>query len=109
MASPRRDTTAAPAWRRWSSTLIAEFDLAGLRAHLEAALPAYARPLFLRFRTELDVDLHVQAEKDARSSPKASIPAGSTSRSISTTARQRAYRRLDAALFAAIVSGAIPL
>ena len=31
------------------------FDLAGLRAHIAAHLPAYARPVFLRFRRDLDV------------------------------------------------------
>jgi len=32
-----------------------ELDLAAFRAHLGARLPAYARPLFLRLRRELDV------------------------------------------------------
>jgi fatty-acyl-CoA synthase len=32
-----------------------ELDLAGLRAHLAAALPGYARPLFLRLRQEVEV------------------------------------------------------
>jgi fatty-acyl-CoA synthase len=31
------------------------FDLAALRAHLVAHLPEYARPLFLRIKTEIDV------------------------------------------------------
>jgi fatty-acyl-CoA synthase len=31
------------------------FDLPGLRAHIAAHLPAYARPVFLRFRRDLDV------------------------------------------------------
>ena len=31
------------------------FDLAGLRAHIAAHLPAYARPVFLRFRRDLDM------------------------------------------------------
>jgi len=31
------------------------FDLAGLRAHLVAHLPAYAQPLFVRRRAALDV------------------------------------------------------
>jgi fatty-acyl-CoA synthase len=31
------------------------FDLAGLRAHVAAHLPAYARPVFLRFRRDLDM------------------------------------------------------
>ena len=32
-----------------------KFDLGGLRAHVAAALPPYARPVFLRFRRELDM------------------------------------------------------
>jgi fatty-acyl-CoA synthase len=31
------------------------FDLAGLRGHIAAHLPAYARPVFLRFRRDLDM------------------------------------------------------
>ncbi len=34
---------------------VAEFDLAGLRAELADRLPAYARPMFLRFRPKLDL------------------------------------------------------
>jgi len=33
----------------------AHFDLAGLRAHIAAQLPAYARPVFLRFRHDFEV------------------------------------------------------
>jgi len=33
----------------------ATFDLKGLHAHIAAHLPSYARPVFLRFRTDLDV------------------------------------------------------
>jgi fatty-acyl-CoA synthase len=32
-----------------------DFDLSGLRAHLAERLPAYARPLFLRFKRDLDI------------------------------------------------------
>jgi fatty-acyl-CoA synthase len=32
-----------------------QFDLPGLRAHIAAHLPPYARPLFLRFRRDLDM------------------------------------------------------
>ena len=34
---------------------VAEFDLAGLHAAIAERLPAYARPLFLRFRPKLDL------------------------------------------------------
>lgn len=43
--------------RAGMATLVAanELDLAALRAHLIARLPDYARPVFLRIRTEMDV------------------------------------------------------
>ncbi len=44
---------------------IVEFDLEGLRAHVEAALPVYARPLFLRFRTELEATGTFKPKKSA--------------------------------------------
>jgi fatty-acyl-CoA synthase len=34
---------------------IASFDLAGLREHLKAHLPDYARPMFLRLQEHLDI------------------------------------------------------
>ena len=34
---------------------VGTFHLDGLRAHLAERLPAYARPLFLRFRTDLEI------------------------------------------------------
>jgi fatty-acyl-CoA synthase len=34
---------------------LGEFDLAGLRAHVGAHLPPYARPAFLRFKRDLDM------------------------------------------------------
>jgi fatty-acyl-CoA synthase len=43
--------------RAGMATLVAteELDVAALRAHIDGRLPAYARPLFLRMRQELDV------------------------------------------------------
>ena len=34
---------------------VASFDLDGFRAYIAERLPAYARPLFLRFRSSLEV------------------------------------------------------
>jgi fatty-acyl-CoA synthase len=34
---------------------VTSFDLPGLRAHIAMHLPAYARPVFLRFRRDLDM------------------------------------------------------
>ena len=87
---------------------IAEFDLEGLRAHIEAALPVYARPLFLRFRTELEATGTFKPKKsalvaDGFDPARVSEPLFFDDRSAS------AYRPLDAALFEAIVSGAKPL
>jgi fatty-acyl-CoA synthase len=45
--------------RAGMATLVADrpddFDLKGLRAHIASHLPAYARPVFLRFRRDLDM------------------------------------------------------
>jgi fatty-acyl-CoA synthase len=87
---------------------IADFDLHGLRRHIEGALPAYARPLFLRFRTELDITGTFKPKKTALVAEgfdpeKVEEPLFFDDRA------GRAYRRLDEALFAAIVSGATPL
>jgi fatty-acyl-CoA synthase len=87
---------------------LADFDFDGLRARLEAALPAYARPLFLRFQPELDITGTFKPKKTelvaAGFDPaKVDDPLYYDDRSA------RAYRRLDAAHFAAIASGAIAL
>ena len=54
-------TTAAPAWRRSSAT--AHSISPALHAHLARHLPDYARPLFLRIQSEIDVTSDLQAEK----------------------------------------------
>ena len=53
--------TAAPAWRRSSPTT--DLDLAALRAHLAQRLPDYARPVFLRIRSEIDVTATFKQKK----------------------------------------------
>ena len=40
------------------------FDLAALRRHIDASLPAYARPVFLRVRTELETTATFKHKKD---------------------------------------------
>ncbi len=87
---------------------LSEFDLDGLRAHLEAALPAYARPLFLRFQHELDITGTFKPKKTEL------VAAGFDPRKINEPLyyddrSARAYRKLDAAHLAAIASGAIAL
>ena len=87
---------------------IARFDLDGLRSHLESALPAYARPLFLRFRHELDSTGTFKPKKSALVA-EGFDPALIDEPLYFDDRAARAYRRLDEELFAAIVSGARPL
>jgi fatty-acyl-CoA synthase len=87
---------------------IAEFDLMGLRAHIEAALPVYARPLFLRFRTELEATGTFKPKKSALVA-EGFDPARVGEPLFFDDRPAGAYRRLDAALFEAIVSGATTL
>jgi fatty-acyl-CoA synthase len=87
---------------------IVEFDLEGLRAHIEATLPVYARPLFLRFRTELEATGTFKPRKSALVS-EGFDPSRIGEPLYFDDRAERAYRRLDAALFQAIVSGAKPL
>ena len=87
---------------------IAEFDLEALRAHVEAALPVYARPLFLRFRTELEITGTFKPKKselvaDGFDPARVDEPLYFDDRA------RRAYVKLDLERFDAIVSGALPL
>jgi fatty-acyl-CoA synthase len=87
---------------------VARFDLAGLRAHLENALPSYARPLFLRFRHELDATGTFKPRKSALVA-EGFDPAAIAEPLYFDDRRASAYRPLDATLHEAIVSGAQPL
>jgi fatty-acyl-CoA synthase len=83
---------------------IAEFDLEGLRAHIEKALPIYARPLFLRFQTELEATSTFKPKKSALVAEgfdpfKIRDPLYFDDRAAG------AYAKVDAALFDAIVAG----
>ncbi len=84
---------------------IAEFDLDALRAHIEKALPSYARPLFLRFRTELDATSTFKPKK-SQLVAEGFDPAVIEEPLFYDDRAARLYRRLDAALFQALVSGA---
>ena len=84
---------------------IAEFDLDGLRAHVEKALPSYARPLFLRFRAELEATGTFKPKKSALVA-EGFDPAEIEEPLFFDDRAARLYRRLDAALYKAIVSGA---
>ena len=87
---------------------IAEFDLDGLRARLEAALPAYARPLFLRFRTELEATGTFKPKKSALVAEGFDPEKVEEPLYFDDRAAGR-YVKLDAALYGAIVDGAKPL
>jgi fatty-acyl-CoA synthase len=103
---------AAPGYegRAGMAALVVEepFDLSGLRAHVEAALPAYARPVFLRFQTELEATGTFKPKKSALVA-EGFDPAHIADPLYFDDRSARAYRRLDAELHAAIVSGAKPL
>ena len=81
------------------------FDLAGLRAHVEKSLPAYARPLFLRFRPALDATSTFKPKKTELVA-EGFDPARVSDPLYFDDRAARAYRRLDAALLSEIASGA---
>ncbi len=72
----------------------AELDLAAFRAHLMDRLPAYARPLFLRIQTHMDVTATLKYTKTAF--VRQGYDPGA-----------RAFVRLDSALYRRIQSGGI--
>ena len=87
---------------------VAEFDLAGLRAELAERLPAYARPLFLRFRPKLDLTgtfkpRKVELVAEGFDPERGGDPVYFDDR------RAGLYARVDADFVAAVKAGAIPL
>ena len=84
---------------------IADFDLSGLRAHL-SALPAYARPLFLRLVRELAVT-------ETFKTKKSELAAQGFDPSLTDDALYadagNGFEELDAALYARINSGLVRL
>jgi fatty-acyl-CoA synthase len=86
----------------------ADFDIDGLRPHLDARLPPYARPLFLRLSLELamtETFKHRKQELAAQGFDPAAIHEpvffASPERSI--------YIALDSTLYERIVDGSAPL
>jgi fatty-acyl-CoA synthase len=87
---------------------VAAFDLAGLRKRVAEALPAYARPLFLRFRADLDVTGTFKPRKmelvaEGFDPRKVADPLYRDDRATG------AYVAVDNAFVAAVGSGAIAL
>jgi fatty-acyl-CoA synthase len=83
-------------------------DLAALRAHLTWALPAYARPLFLRIQDRLAVTATFKHQK-ADLIREGFDPAVAGDTVYFDDPARRAYVRLDGALFEAIRSGTVRL
>jgi fatty-acyl-CoA synthase len=83
-------------------------DLAGLRAHLHALLPDYARPLFLRVCGELAVTMTFK-QKKIDLVGQGFDPASTSDAIYFDDPRVGAFLRVDAARYAQVVSGAVRL
>jgi fatty-acyl-CoA synthase len=83
-------------------------DLAGLRAHLHALLPDYARPLFLRIVGELAVTMTFK-QKKIDLVAQGFDPAGTADVIYFDDPVRGAFVRVDAARYAQIISGAFRL
>ena len=87
---------------------VADFDLAGLRAELAERLPAYARPLFLRFRPKLDLTGTFKPRK-VELVTQGFDPESGGDPVYFDDRRAGVYQRVDAEFVAAAKAGAIPL
>jgi fatty-acyl-CoA synthase len=85
-----------------------ELDLAALREHIHAALPSYARPLFLRRVPSLDVTGTLKLRK-VELVAEGFDPARVRDPLYLDDAASAAYVPLDAGRFAQIASGAVRL
>ncbi len=83
-------------------------DLAGLRQHVNARLPAYARPLFLRVRGEIEVTATFKHMKNELTR-EGFDPGATTDPLYVNDDRRAAYVPLDRALYARIQSGSVRL
>jgi fatty-acyl-CoA synthase len=92
-----------------AALVVAEgFDLAALRRHLDASLPAYARPVFLRVRAELDTTGTFKHRKDELM--REGFDPGATKDAIYfNDAQEQAYVQMDAARFDLIQQGRMRL
>jgi fatty-acyl-CoA synthase len=84
------------------------FSLEALREHLRAALPAYARPPFLRLQAAIAMTETFKPKK-ADLVREGFDPARILDPLVFDDARRGAYVRLDAVLFAAILAGQVRL
>jgi fatty-acyl-CoA synthase len=90
-----------------AALVVAEgFDLAALRRHLDASLPAYARPVFVRIRATLDTTGTFKHRKDELM--REGYDPGATKEAIYfSDPQEQSYARIDAALYSGIQSGQI--
>ena len=90
-----------------AALVVAEgFDLAALRRHLDASLPAYARPVFVRIRAALDTTGTFKHRKDELMR-EGYDPAATKDAIYFSDPQEQNYVRMDAALFSRIRSGQI--
>jgi len=87
---------------------VATFDLAGLRAFLAERLPAYARPVFLRFRPALDLTGTFKPKKTELIAQGFDLAGGGDPIYFDDRG-QGVYSRVDADFVSAIEAGAIKL
>jgi fatty-acyl-CoA synthase len=104
VAVPGRDGRAGMA----AIVAAADFDIAGLRAHVAAQLPAYARPLFLRLSLALEVTETFKHRK--RELAAQGFDPDRIGEPVFFASPERPiYIALDSALYARILAGAVPL
>jgi fatty-acyl-CoA synthase len=104
VAVPGRDGRAGMA----AMVVRDDFDIAGLRPHLAAFLPAYARPLFLRLSRELQVTETFKHRK-RELAEQGFDPERIGEPVFFASPDSPIYVALDSALYARILSGAVPL
>ena len=85
-----------------------DLDLAGLRAHVHALLPDYARPLFVRLRDELEVTMTFK-QKKTELVAQGFDPALCADSIYFDDPRAAAYVRIDHALYEEIIGGKVRL
>jgi fatty-acyl-CoA synthase len=90
-----------------AALVVAEgFDLAALRRHIDASLPAYARPVFVRVRNELETTGTFKHRKDGLM--REGYDPGATKDAIYfSDPQQQSYVRMDAQVFERIRAGSL--
>jgi len=104
VAVPGQDGRAGMA----AITCAGDLDLAAFHAHLARALPHYAQPLFLRIRDEIEITSTFKHKKNDLAR-EGFDPAQTGDPIFFNDRAQKAFVRLDPALFARICSGEVRL